>query len=68
MVANTCVLAVLVGTIFYLLVFNDNGRVNANLAQSGNGESDASTRDDECSVDDDRNHLLPVDVPMDESV
>ena len=67
MVVNTCVLAVLVGTIFYLLVSKGNGRVSDNLAQSGNGESDASSRDDESSVDDDRNHLLPVDVAMDDA-
>ena len=67
MIVNTCVLAILVGTIFYLLVFNDNGRVNDNLDQNGNGESDASAREDGSSIDDDRRHLLPVDVSMDDA-
>ena len=67
MVVNTCVLAILVGTIFYLLVFNDNDRVNDNLDQNGNGESDASAREDGSSIDDDRRHLLPVDVSMDDA-
>ena len=67
MVLNTCVLAVLVGAIFYLLVFNGNGRVNDNLDQNRNGESDANSREDGSSIDDDRSHLLPVDVAMDDA-
>ncbi|KAL9987503.1 hypothetical protein ACROYT_G001825 [Oculina patagonica] len=67
MIVNTCVLVVLVGTIFYLLVSTGNGRVNGTLDQNENGECDASGMEDESSNDDDRSHLLPVDVPMDDA-
>ena len=59
MIVNTCVLLVLVGSIFYLLVSAGNGRVNDILDQSGN-DCDASGREDEGSNEDDRSHLLPV--------
>ena len=67
MVANTCVLFVLLSAIFYLLVFTGNGGVNDSLDQNGNGESDASAREDESNKDDDRSHLLQVDVPIDDA-
>ncbi|KAL9987501.1 hypothetical protein ACROYT_G001822 [Oculina patagonica] len=67
MIVNTCVLVVLVGTIFYLLVSTGNGRVNGTLDENENGECDASGMEDESSNDDDRSHLLPVDVPMDDT-
>ena len=59
MIVNTCVLVVLVGSIFYLLVSAGNGRVNDILDQSGN-DCDASGMEDEGSNEDDRSHLLPV--------
>ncbi|KAL9987500.1 hypothetical protein ACROYT_G001820 [Oculina patagonica] len=67
MIVNTCVLVVLVGTIFYLLISTGNGRVNGNLDPNGNGECDAGGRENDTSNDDDRSYLLPVDVPMDDA-
>ncbi|XP_078352237.1 uncharacterized protein LOC144636906 [Oculina patagonica] len=67
MIVNTCVLLVLMSTIFYLLVSTGNGRVNGTLDQNGNGEWNTSAREDESSNDDDRIHLLPVNVPMDDA-
>ncbi|KAJ7389320.1 hypothetical protein OS493_032174 [Desmophyllum pertusum] len=72
MIVNTCVLVVLVGAIFYLLVFAGKARDNGNL-DTGNGECDASAREDESSSrDEDRSHLLPADdlldnVPIDDA-
>ncbi|KAL9965493.1 hypothetical protein ACROYT_G029299 [Oculina patagonica] len=54
-------------TIFYVLISTGNGRDNGNFDQSGNGECDTSAREDESSGDNDRSHLLPVDVPMDDA-
>ncbi|KAJ7389321.1 hypothetical protein OS493_032175 [Desmophyllum pertusum] len=70
MIVNTCVLVVLVGAIFYLLVFAGNARDNDNL-ETGNGECNARAREDENSNDEDIRHLLPVDdlcgtVPIDD--
>ncbi|KAL9965498.1 hypothetical protein ACROYT_G029304 [Oculina patagonica] len=67
MIVNTCVLVVLVVTIFYVLISTGNGRDNGNFDQSGNGECDTSAREEESTHDDDRSHLLPVDVPMDDA-
>ena len=68
MMVNICVLAVLVGTIFHLLVFTGHGRFSSNLDQNRNGECDANAiREDENSNDEDRSYLLAVDVPMDDA-
>ena len=67
MIVNTCVLLVLVSTICYLLVSTGDGQINGNLDQSRDGEWNTSAREDESSHDDDRSHLLPVDVPMDDA-
>jgi len=54
-------------TILYLLVSTGNDRVKTNLDQNENDECDASGIEDEGSNENDRSHLLPVDVPMDDA-
>ena len=65
MIVNSCALLVLVGVIFYLLVFTGNSRANGNLAQIRNSALDGSTREDEGNNDDDRVHLLSRDEHRD---
>jgi len=48
-------------------VSTGNDRVKTNLDQNENDECDASGIEDEGSNENDRSHLLPVDVPMDDA-
>ena len=63
MIVNTCVLSVLVGTSFCLLVFTGKDRSNGGYHTDDGASFDASgLSENRRSINEERSHLLPVNV------